>query len=123
VSEILALRQKLDRFGNIGEEFGRLVQSQPEGWRRNHIAIRRDLQATIADLGATGRRILAERGDPAKLREFENLHAHYRRVVSLHQADWPVVIIDPENPDYLRSREEASDAYLEFVKALEQMCA
>jgi len=122
VSELLALRQKLETFGNISQEFVRFVQARPEGWQRNHISLRRTLQETIAALGATGRRVLSQRGDAAMLREFENLHSRYRRLVSLHQAEWPVFSIDPVNPDYLHSMDVLGAAYLEFVKAINDIC-
>ena len=121
MSDILSVREKLKAFGIMGADFMRLIQTQPEGWQRDYIVLRRTLQESIAELGATGRRVLAERGDAAKLREFEDLHVHYRRLVSLHHADWPVVNIQPGHPDYLRSVDELFAAYLPFAKALREI--
>lgn len=122
MSDVEALRQKLETFRNIDEEFVRLVQTLPEGWQSNHIALRRTLEETIAELGAAGRRLLSQRGDAAQLREFENLHARYRRLASLHRANWPIFNINPEDPDYLRSMADLGATYTAFVKALGEIC-
>lgn len=122
MSDVEALRQKLEAFHNIGEEFVRLVYSLPEGWQSNHIALRRTLEETIADLGARGRRLLSKRGDAAQLREFENLHARYRRLVSLHQANWPIFNLNPKDPAYRRSMADVGVTYRDFVKALDDIC-
>lgn len=37
-------------------------------------------------------------------------------IIALHQANWPVVSIDLQNPDYLASIREVRDAYASFFQ-------
>lgn len=119
--EALAFRQAKEAFANLRDTFGKIVRTRPEGWQRNYVVFRRTMHERLAKVGTTGCRLLAARGDLATLRQFEDALARYRHLVTLHQVDWPVVTIDPDDPDYQRSRERVATEYHDFVQLLDEI--
>lgn len=81
--------------------------------RKEMIRIRRVISTHIARIAELIPEISSEGAINANLRgEFSKV----RHAIALHQANWPVVSIDFENPEYLTSRHEMRDANRRFIR-------
>lgn len=107
------------------EEVARRYHSPPElrggEWRRKQVADRRLVLEALTELAAAGRRHLVARGDETLLRRFEDAVTRFRHALALHQANWPVVSIDPEDLDYLRSRQNVRVASQKLTGVLNEI--
>jgi hypothetical protein len=109
----------------IFEEIAQRNQDDPEtltpARRREQLADRRLAFATMAQLGEAGRLGLSGQGNEALLRKFEQCLANFRHVLALHQANWPVVSIELEDLDYLRSRQSVRSARRRLAEVVSQL--
>jgi hypothetical protein len=109
----------------IFEEIAQRNQDDPEtltpARRREQLADRRLAFATMAQLGEAGRLGLSGQGNEALLRKFEQCLANFRHVLALHQANWPVVSIELEDLDYLRSRQSVRSARRWLAEVVSQL--
>jgi hypothetical protein len=109
------------------EEIARRNRDEPEvlspAVRRQQLADRRLAFATMAQLGEAGRLALSGPGNEALLGKFEQCLANFRHVLALHQANWPVVSIEPGDPDYLRSRQSVGFARRQLAEIVSRFPA
>jgi hypothetical protein len=103
--DILVLKQALATIEELARRYNGSPEPQDGQSRRKQVADRRAAMEMMTDVGAAGRRLITERGDEALLRKFEDCVARFRHTLALHQANWPVVAIKPDDIDYLRSRQ------------------
>jgi hypothetical protein len=98
-----ALASALTELERIQAAMAGLSSSDGDDWRRDLIALRRELQVKIAELSEVAERCdaLRERSGPGH--DFWDKLARMRATVALHQARWPAVAIDQANPDYQQS--------------------
>lgn len=113
------LLQSIEQLDATREQLRRLSVGQPEGWKTDYARLRPVFQQqTAAAIGLTDA-WLRQKGD-------EELHARYRELVghasarlATHQARWPVLVLDGNNPDYVASMKEVNenfDGVLKFVR-------
>ena len=98
-----ALRDTVAAWDLTRFEMARLATERGDDWRLATVRLRRKLQDQIALIAA------AMAGLDARLtlaEEFETVRralSTVRTQLAMHQAQWPVVSIEPENPDYKAS--------------------
>jgi hypothetical protein len=80
-----------------------LAQSKPDDWVKQYALLRASLGEKMGRLSASGSAWFRERRDTAGDEKFSELLAASKTAMERHQARWPVVVIDHNNPEYLNS--------------------
>jgi hypothetical protein len=91
-----------------------------DGWKREFIGLRRQLQALLTQLAALSDRLARSELDAGLSAQFRDSLSRMRHVAALHQADWPVVQIDNKNPEYRASNEGVRVASQNFLAAADR---
>jgi len=107
-----------DDLGRLIDELESLLRQSADlaqgldGNRKRGIELRREIGATIARIGSVGEGVFDEAGDqPAFRQEFSKL----RSAMAFHQASWPIVAVEPENPDYITSVQSLRETNRNFI--------
>ena len=79
--------------------------------RMQGIAFRRQIADKVALIGSLGGQAFDENGQAGFRGEFSKL----RSAMAYHQARWPIVSIDPENPQYVESVQSLREANRNFI--------
>lgn len=98
-------------------EIARLSMDRTGEWRQRTVQYRRLLQTDIAKLAAAIRTLDDCETTKADGRLFRTELSTLRSFVAEHQATWPVVTIDPDDPEYKRSVVNLRAANDRFAKA------
>ena len=85
-----------------------------DSWKREFVGLRRELQALLSQLGDLSDELAGAGLDDKLSVLFRDCLVQMRRKVALHQADWPVVQIDTDNPTYRASVEGVREANQKF---------
>lgn len=94
----------------------RMTTARAEGWRKAYVQLRREIMDLIGAVARSAETVpLAER-DAAR-----DLVRRLRHEASLHQAEWPVVRIDLDDPAYVRSRRTVEEAVSDVVLAAQRI--
>lgn len=84
-------------------EMARLATERGDDWRLATVRLRRKLQDQIAVIGAAMGGVDASLTAAEEFETFRRALSAVRSQLAMHQAQWPVVSIEPENPDYKAS--------------------
>lgn len=116
-----------DRLDSVLREFQKLHQlmirtplRKDDGWKRDLIGLRRQLQMLFTQLAEVSNQIALTVPDSPVSLEYRERLSQVRHKVALHQADWPVVQIDVEDPKHRASVEGIRTACQNFIAAAEQ---
>ena len=80
-----------------------LALTKPETWVKDYAVLRASLREKMATLVSTGQAWFREARDEAAAQEFARLLEASKTAMERHQARWPVVVIDHDNPQYVES--------------------
>jgi hypothetical protein len=92
-----------------------------DGWKREFIDLRQQLQALLTKLAALSNRLERSELDAGLSAQFRDSLSRMRHVAALHQADWPVVRIDSKDPGYRASNEGVRVASQNFLAAADRV--
>lgn len=113
------LLQSLEQLDVTREQFRRLPIKQPANWKTDYARLRPVLQEqTTKAIGLT-EIWLRQKGDAALLTQYRKLLDHATAQLSSHQARWPVLVLDVNDPSYIASMKEVIakfDLVLDLVK-------
>ncbi len=84
-------------------EMARLATERGDDWRLATVRLRRKLQDQIALIAAAMAGLDARLTLAEEFETFRRALSAVRTQLAMHQAQWPVVSIEPENPDYKAS--------------------
>ena len=117
------LTRAFDEFERIQSDIT-VIGSQPvEGWQKRLVEQRRTLQANIVRLREAGVACDGGRVAGKALAEYQQALSAMRTAMALHQAQWPAVTIDQENPDYQQSQLAVRKATGHFRTIAKQLIA
>lgn len=121
MSERAAMLSALERIEQLRGQLHTLPRDNAEGWKRQYVASRRELQDAFALFNKACSAWLAEGVEDPDARQLRQLSGAFRTRLADHQARFPVVSIDPGDSGYWTSM-NAIDASLRdlvtFVRAL-----
>jgi hypothetical protein len=115
VADTRSLSQALDRLEEVQAGFAEITGRTDERWRHDMITQRRLLSAQVAEVGRLADPWIAARNDAETTRAYRERFSRMRSAAALHQAAWPVVSLDPENPEYRSSALNARQCNRAFV--------
>lgn len=98
-----ALGHALANMQQISAEMLALRKACPPDWRKTYVAMRRKAQVGIQNVGDVGEACFRAGVCTHFEAEFRNALNGMRSAVAFHQAKWPVVVVDPKNPEYSAS--------------------
>ena len=111
LAAIQGLRAAGIELGEVAARLQELAKEKPEGWKKEYVELRRLLHLRMdvaADRGeAVFRTGAAQEHAPA----FREALRKLRHALALHQANWPVITISPENPEYRASMLDVMQAH------------
>lgn len=116
MSDLEAFRESVSELQRVQVALGGIDKDNGHDWRREFIDLRRKLQLQISNVAtaANGSRRLS--GDDGLAREVKSALSRMRSTLALHQANWPAVAIDGDNPAYVRSTASVRDANKAFME-------
>lgn len=97
-----------------------LALTKPEGWVKDYAVRRASLREKMGTLVAAGQAWFRGARDEAAAQEFAGLLEASKSAMERHQARWPVVVIDHDNPQYVESMATVDNCTTEvarFVRA------
>lgn len=86
-------------------------------WKLTLISLRRDLQNRLGLMREALKACETRGADPERCRTLDHELSKLRSAIAGHQADWPAVIIDVENPAYKESLAKLRDVSAAFHRA------
>jgi len=95
-------------------DLARLSASRPADWRKQYLALRRTASECLGRMARHADLV----DDEATIRPLVVQLVH---LVSLHQAEWPVVAIDLDDPAYTSSRVSIEATLARLASAVEQV--
>ncbi len=98
-----ALRDTVAAWDLTRFEMARLATERGDDWRLATVRLRRKLQDQIALIAAAMASLDARLTLAEEFETFRRALSAVRTQLAMHQAQWPVVSIEPENPDYKAS--------------------
>ncbi len=114
-----ALLEALSRLEAARTYMVNLRKNRPDSWKRDYATGRLELQQCIATALSLVDGWLRNAGDPATYARFTELAGKAQSGLSMHQARWPVLIIDHDNAEYnasLAAVNAGFDAVMDFVR-------
>ena len=79
------------------------VDRRDENWQRALVSLRREIASGITDLSAATRKLSLPEKAGQDLAELDLSVGALRRALAMHQASWPAVLVDPQQPDFKAS--------------------
>lgn len=112
------IEDALDRLAQMHDQLNSLSTSGISGWEKDYLRLRRTLQEQITRLSQADADLNLSDDDK---RLFRDSFGKFRSVTALHQADWPVVNIDRQDPGYRQSAVNVGQAYQNFMKVMRKL--
>ena len=120
VHDLLGIKSELDR---VGMQLRNMAKNRPDGWQREYVNLRRQLQQQLSAAGELGE-ALFRAGTAGELAPaFRDRLRRMRHALALHQANWPVIAIALDDPDYQASMRTVTDAHHEFNALVDAIVA
>ena len=114
-----ALGGAMKELERIAIRLRELARERPEGWRKEYVALRRDLHSQLRSVERNGEACLSGAGRELST-AFRNALHGLRHALSLHQAEWPVVCIEAESDDYRASMAQVQKAHQALIEVAGQ---
>ena len=113
------LVQAIDDLDATRKQMRQLMSDQPANWKTDYAKLRPVFQEqTARSIGLTDA-WLRQKGDQALLAKYREMVNHASARLAAHQARYPVLVLDGNNPDYIASFKEVNtnfDRILAFVR-------
>jgi hypothetical protein len=109
----------VDELARIEDQIWLLAKQREANWKREYVALRRALQTQILRLAQIDPGQVGMTDDQA--RAFRTSINALRAAAALHQANWPVIIMDHDDPEYQRSAETIrtrSQQFRDFMRSV-----
>ncbi|MGL5838849.1 MAG: hypothetical protein ACRCY3_10155 [Sphingorhabdus sp.] len=90
--------------------------NRPEDWQMQTITIRRKVAALMSDISQLVDKADGQIFDSATQRKARDHLSKLRSAIALHQASWPVVMIDSGGEDYRTSAMRVDGEIKDFLK-------
>lgn len=107
--DVVSLKALEDSLGEVERVLATMAQlrgSRPEGWRKAYVALRRASQAAVQQSADAAEACFRAGLGCANEAEFRSALNGMRSTVAYHQASWPVVVVDLDNPEYRAALQE-----------------
>ncbi len=104
----------------VRNELMQLVRNQPEGWKAAYGRLRPTLDDRIDQLDRVGDKLL-QRASPEQRDGLATLVQRFRKAIARHQAKWPVLVINSNNPDYVVSNAQVDETFAELVSFINRL--
>lgn len=118
---IEALTRAFGDVQQLSAEMFSLRAACPPGWRKTYVAMRRQAQINIQNVGDAGEACFRAGICTHLEAEFRGALNAMRAAVAFHQAQWPVVVVEPQNLEYCASLQEVMKAIRVFEDVVERM--
>ena len=112
------IEDALDRLAYAHDQLNSLSASEGAEWKKDYLKWRRELQEQITSLCQADANLTLSDDDK---RLFRESFSKFRSVTALHQADWPVVSIDRQDPNYRHSADNVGQAYQNFMTVMRRL--
>ena len=109
------IEDALDKLEKVHIQLGALSTGSDPGWEKEYLQARRTLQAQINQLCQADVELNLADEDR---RLFRDAFSKFRTATALHQADWPVVDIDRQDPAYSQSAVHVGQTYQDFMTVM-----
>ncbi|WP_449473305.1 hypothetical protein [Sphingobium chungangianum] len=109
------IEDALVRLEQVHKQLGELSTGAEPGWEKQYLQARRTLQEQINRLCQADAQLNLSHEDS---RRFRDAFGKFRTATALHQADWPVVEIDRQNPAYSQSAANVGQTYQQFMTVM-----
>lgn len=96
---------------NTRRELIAVMRRHDDGWKAAYGRLRPVLDDRVERLTREATAWLELHGQPGQKDEFLRLLAELRSTTAHHQAKWPVLVIRPDDPEYLASVKKTDDAF------------
>lgn len=93
----------------------------PDDWRKSYVNLRRKAQLAVQGIAVAGEACFQSGLCRHLEKDFRNALNTMRSTIAYHQANWPVVALDPDNADYRKSFGEVDAAVQAFQNVVAQM--
>ena len=109
------IEDALDKLEKVHMQLGTLSTGAEPGWQKVYLQCRRTLQEQINRLCQADADLKLSDEDS---RRFRDSFSKFRTATALHQADWPVVDIDRQDPAYSQSAVHVGQTYQDFMTVM-----
>jgi hypothetical protein len=109
------IEDALDKLEKVHLQLESLSTGAEPGWQKEYLQSRRMLQEQINRLCQADAELKLSGEDS---RRFRDAFSKFRTATALHQADWPVVGIDRQDPGYSQSASHVRQAYQNFMTVM-----
>ncbi len=118
---IEALNLALDDLQQNSAAMQALRTTCPEDWRKRYVALRRKAQMAIQSIADAGEACFRTGICRHLETDYRNALNGMRARIAMHQAEWPVVVVDPNDPAYRESVSQAVAAVQAFEEVVSRM--
>ena len=109
------IEDALDKLAQVHSRLGSLSIEAEPGWEKEYLQMRRMLQEQISRLCQADAQLNLSDEDS---RRFRDAFSKFRTATALHQADWPVVDINRQDPAYSKSAAHVGQTYQDFMTVM-----
>ncbi|MGD9812441.1 MAG: hypothetical protein AB7U35_14105 [Sphingobium sp.] len=113
----------IGELASIQERLRAIVQGTEDNWKHSYVELRRQMQATFDRMSVLTEEIKLSGIVPDLITQYRERLSKLRHKTALHQASWPVVLIDPSDPAYATSRVEVRQAARDFIVTAKEVLA
>ena len=103
----------------LHQQLARASRSEEEGWKQTYLRLRRELQELTAKLAQIDCVALGMSEEDHRI--YREAFNRFRSTAAMHQADWPVVDIAVDDPDYRRSVSVVQAANEHFMHVMRRL--
>lgn len=111
--------RSLTALERLHQQLGSATQKEEEGWKQNYLRLRRELQEQIARLAQVDCVALGMTEEDNRI--YREAFNRFRSATAMHQANWPVVAIVADDPEYRVSVEGVRAATENFVQVMRRL--
>lgn len=109
------LERTIDEYNKLHLRMVKAPFKGDDSWKREFVGLRRELQALLSQIGDLSNELAGAGLDAGTSALFRECLVQMRHKVALHQADWPVVHINSDDPVYRASVEGVREANQKFL--------
>lgn len=114
MSDTRILVSEIQKLQKIHTDLAVISERTDEQRKLELVQLRRQLAIQIGVISAQADKSFLTDADHTVALEFRSLLSAMRRGIALHQANWPAVKVDEQNPDYRQSIQQAREANSRF---------
>jgi hypothetical protein len=123
LAAIQGLRAAGIELDEVGTRLQQLAKEKPEGWKKEYVGLRRLLHLHMDVAAERGEAVFRTGAAQDHAPAFREALRKMRHALALHQANWPVIAISPDNPDYRASMFDVIRAHQDLNRIIKQIAA